>query len=290
MIIVETGNKFVTVESIVVQCGTELDKVIDLWCDDKLPLYVHFEGCLCQLSCTIHNVDDSALKTNDDYIYTGISTPNSLMDNIEQYGGFIEDRKNEIINELDSYQKNKSNLTNVRQFRRKKGAEICYIPIGDDQLYYDGYAYGYWQVKPGATTKFVKSDYKVFNANPFFSDDDNSSFLKVIGHDENDFLTFKEVIEVSINNLYMNVDDIEKLACILTVSPSLEKVESGSRYSKIEHLALYILLNEYCLDNEGNVNFTTMADILTSLNKNKYGGKYKFNSETVRRWLKNVSI
>lgn len=105
MIIVETGNKFVTVESIVVQCGTELDKVIDLWCDDKLPLYVHFEGCLCQLSCTIHNVDDSALKTNDDYIYTGISTPNSLMDNIEQYGGFIEDRKNEIINELDSYQK-----------------------------------------------------------------------------------------------------------------------------------------------------------------------------------------
>ena len=51
--------------------------------------------------------------------------------------------------------KNKSNLTNVRQFRRKKGAEICYIPIGDDQLYYDGYAYGYWQVKP-ATTKFVK--------------------------------------------------------------------------------------------------------------------------------------
>lgn len=34
----ETGNKFVTVESIVVQCGTELDKVIDLWCDDKLPL------------------------------------------------------------------------------------------------------------------------------------------------------------------------------------------------------------------------------------------------------------
>ncbi len=38
MIIVETGNKFITVENIVVQCGTELDKVIDLWCDDKLPL------------------------------------------------------------------------------------------------------------------------------------------------------------------------------------------------------------------------------------------------------------
>lgn len=63
--------------------------------------------------------------------------------------------------------KNKSNLTNVRLFRRKKGAEICYIPIGDDQLYYDGYAYGYWQVKPGCIHKVCKSDYKVFNANPF---------------------------------------------------------------------------------------------------------------------------
>lgn len=90
MIIVETGNKFVTVESIVVQCGTELDKVIDLWCDDKLPLYVHFEGCLCQLSCTIHNVDDSALKTNDDYIYTGISTPNSLMDKLSNTEGLLK--------------------------------------------------------------------------------------------------------------------------------------------------------------------------------------------------------
>jgi hypothetical protein len=53
-------------------------------------------------------------------------------------------------------------------------------------------------------------------------------------------------------------------------------------------LALYILLNEYCLENDGSVNFTTMAGVLTSLNKNKYGGEYEFKPETIRRWLKNI--
>jgi len=181
-------------------------------------------------------------------------------------------------------------LTKVRQFRRKKGAEISYIPIGDDRLYYDGYAYGYWQVKPGVTTQFIKGNYRIFNENPFLSDDDASAFLKIIGHNDRDFLIFKEVMEINKHELYMNIDDIERLECILSSSPNIEESKSESRYSKVEHLALYILLNEYCLDNDGNVNFTTMANILTSLNEKKYGGKFIFKSETIRRWLKNVVI
>ncbi|MEG5999023.1 hypothetical protein [Enterobacter ludwigii] len=284
----ENKSQFLTVETICIKYSIKLENIIELWCDNNIPLYIHLEGNPCQLSCSIRKDDESHLKEVLNDIPTEIGSPNSSLDNIEQHKYFIEDRKVEIINEVDLYQKDKSPLTKIRQFRMKKGAGIFYIPIGDDQFYYDGYAYGYWRIKPGPTTRFIKGDYKISNSNPLLSDDDVSALLKVIGHDEGDFLIFKEAIEVNKRELCMNVDDIENLEFALTGSSKIEKKESENRYSKVEHLALCILLNEYCLENDGSVNFTTMAGVLTSLNKNKYGGEYEFKPETIRRWLKNI--
>lgn len=286
----ENKSQFLTVETICIKYSIKLENIMELWCDNNIPLYIHLEGNSCQLSCSIRTDGESHLKEELNDISTEIGSPNGSLDNIEQHKYFIEDRKVEIINEVDLYQKDKSPLTKVRQFRMKKGVGIFYIPIGDDQFYYDGYAYGYWRIKPGPTTRFIKGDYKISNSNPLLSDDDVSALLKVIGHDEGDFLIFKEAIEVNKHELCMNVDDIEKLECVLTDSSKVEKNENEKRYSKVEHLALYILLNEYCLENNGNVNFTTMAEVLTTLNKTKYGGKYAFKPETIRRWLKNVPI
>ncbi len=116
----ENKSQFLTVETICIKYSIKLENIIELWCDNNIPLYIHLEGNPCQLSCSIRKDDESHLKEVLNDIPTEIGSPNSSLDNIEQHKYFIEDRKVEIINEVDLYQKDKSPLTKIRQFRMKK--------------------------------------------------------------------------------------------------------------------------------------------------------------------------
>lgn len=284
----ERNTKFHSIADVVAKWNVNENSIIDLWLDNDIPLYISLQGVHCTLSCSVNQNNESILKDiegNFDELFDGLSVHSSLA-LTECYICDGENREKEVIAGNDIYQGCLHSQTKTRQFRYEKGSEIKNISIGGGQLYYDGFAYGYWQVKSGLTTRFVKERYLVTNTNPFFANKDISSAITVIGKDDFDYLIFKDDFYLSNADFFVSSKDIEKLNSTLNeLTPLKEELrEQKSRISNPSRRALYILLNEYCVDNEGNLSPTTVVNILSALAR-KYNINDEFNDTTIGDWL-----
>lgn len=284
----EHSTQFYQLNEVINKYKLHLSDVINFWIGHEIPLYIKMEGVSCKLSCIIR--DDNNLFLKDEkrsiYRYRDFLFGENPLDSINLKNLIIENSKLDVIHGNDIYQSELSCQFTERQFRHERGSEVSYIKIGREQLFYNGFAYGYWRVKAGPSTRFVTGKYKIANTNPLMSDCDSSAFLNVYGMDEFDCLIFNNEVEIDGLELYISSSDIEmiKAGCSSDISVNLEKVIKP-RTSKQERRALYILLHEICKKKNLQSNASSMANILTVIANNDYGKDWEFDEETIRNWL-----
>lgn len=284
----EHSRQYHPLNEIVNKYNLELNYVINAWINHDIPLYIRMEGLPCKLSCVIR--EDNDLFFNDErsdaYVSRDFLFGEKSLDSIEPNKLIVEKYNLDIIQGNDIYQSELSCQFTERQFHLERGTEISYMSFGSERLCYSGFAHGYWQVKPGASTRFVTGKYKIANTNPLISDSDSSCVLKVYGIDDLDYLIFNGEIEVDRAELYISSDGIKNITDGYFVDLNIDSKKTIiPRVSKQERRALYILLHEICKKKNLQTNATSMANILTALANNDYGKNWEFNEETIRNWL-----
>lgn len=174
----------------------------------------------------------------------------------------------------------------IRQFYPEKDAEIeARLLEGDLGLCrytYNGHAHGYWRIKATPVTRFAEGHYVLADMDTVRENNNIAGAIAMYGKSDWDYSIFQ-------NNVYWNKSemffDAKTLLPQNEKSMPTEKKEKQTRISRPERIALYVMLNEYYRDKNGQVNFSKMTEMLTT-DARQYGFSQPFSDDTITEWIK----
>ena len=232
------------------------DSLINDWLDHKFPLYIKLDALPCRIVRYIGG---------DDFL--------------------LEHWKRKIKTGVDYYQYEEAPDFKIRQFYPERDAEIDAQFLEGDlglcRYTYNGHAHGYWRVKATPVTRFAEDHYMLADMDTVREYNNISGAIAVYGKDDWDYLIFSNKVYRDKSELFF---DANALLPQGEESMPDEKKEKRTRISRPERIALYVMLKEHYCDNNGQVNFSKMAEILTATAR-KYNFSNPFSDDTIAEWI-----
>lgn len=233
--------------------NVSLEDIISIWLDDKISLYVNLRSEYCRIiryaNKKEHRYDTFDIRAGGDF-----------------------------------YQNENSPQFAVRTFIPCDQSEINEYPVFSGSSFfkyaYDGYASGFWKIKPTKMTHLVRDNYNLRNANDVWGSIPGE--VIVYGRDDNDHLIFNKDDLISHSDLQIDSASYKKLLK-LTAPQSNEFVAMEKSY--IQNVIVILLINKYCKSNNDKLLFLTASDILNFYREKHCKEIKKISRSSISRWF-----
>lgn len=260
------------------------DLFIKAWIDSEISLYIKLDGFPCRICRHISPI------------------------NSEQEKRSWEDK---IANGKDVYQDKCSLGFNVRRFypdlNKHLGFRVSWYPIVENifdivggggrvnqpidyDANYNGYAYGYWLVKPRDGC-FSNKEYTLSDVSGILSSGKSrTSSIIIFDYATSDYLLISQDVSISSPDLFVKYEDIKMVTSVESIKQRIHNSSSGNNHEKktdsinyypaLKHrVALYIVIHEWW----GRGSSTGMAYKVAGYLKDKYDEHTSM--ETIARWI-----
>lgn len=253
---------------------TDPEFIIDEWLQQRIPLYIKLDSLSCGIVRYI-SADSFLLKYEMEKIKNG----------------------------MDYYQHELMPEFKVRQFHPIKNAKIDAKVINNElglsRFSYNGYAYGYWRVKPTKTTHFSRGKFILPDLNLMLSGKDILESITIHGRNDSDYLILLNnglrvkvelyiesgFLEVLKNNLLVDNGDTSSKFRLENDLCDVKEKEGQTSVVEAYKVALYIFIHEWLqAEKYGKL----IINKLVSRFKDEY--KLNISHATIKRWADKSKI
>lgn len=230
-----------------------LKDIISTWMDDKISLYVNLRSEYCRIiryaNKKEHRYDTFDIRAGGDF-----------------------------------YQHEDSSQFAVRTFIPCDTSGINEYPVFSGSSFfkyvYNGYASGFWKLKPTKMTHLVRDNYNLRNANEVWGNTPGE--VTVYGRDDKDYLIFNKDVFIAHADLQIDGESYQKL--LKSLAPeSREFIKAEKIY--IQNFMTAILIYKHCRKNDKKLKAMTATGILNSLRESYCKEIEEVKRSTVDRWF-----
>ncbi|HDL7056894.1 TPA: hypothetical protein PXM42_001551 [Yersinia enterocolitica] len=251
--VVDIPDGFTSVDFFVKKFTVKLDDIISAWLDNKISLYVNLRSEYCQIiryaNKKEHRYDTFDIRAGGDF-----------------------------------YQHGSSSQFAVRTFIPCDQSEINEYPVFSGSSFfkyvYNGYASGFWRLKPTKTTHLTRDNYNLRNANEVWGNTPGE--VTVYGRDDKDYLIFNKDVFIAHTDLQIDGESYQKLLKSLAPESS-EFIKAEKSY--IQNFITAMLIYKYCRKNDKKLKAMTATGILNSLRESYCKEIEEVKRSTVDRWF-----
>lgn len=244
---------FTSVDFFVEKFPVKLDHIISAWLDNKISLYVNLRLEYCRIiryaNKKEHRYDTFDIRAGGDF-----------------------------------YQHGSSSQFAVRTFIPCDQSEINEYPVFSGSSFfkyvYNGYASGFWRLKPTKTTHLTKDNYNLRNADEVWGNTPGE--VIVYGRDDKDYLIFNKDVFIAYTDLQIDGESYQKLLKSLAPESS-EFIKAEKSY--IQNFITAMLIYKHCRKNDKKLKAMTATSILNSLRESYCKEIEEVKRSTVDRWF-----
>lgn len=246
-------DAFYRVDEFSKKFNVELEDIISIWLDDKISLYVNLRSEYCRI---VRYANEKELRYDTFNISIG----------------------------RDFYQSKHNQQSAIRAFIPCDQSEIKEYPNFSGRSFfkyvYNGYASGFWRLKPTKTTHLARGNYNLKNANEVWVNTPGE--VTVYGHDNKDHLIFNKDFFVSHADLQIDGENYHKL--LKSLAPESSELIRAEK-SHIQNFITAILIYKYCRKNNNKLKAMPATEILNSLRNSCCKEIEEVKRSTVDRWF-----
>ncbi|WP_410759667.1 hypothetical protein [Citrobacter youngae] len=233
--------------------NVRLEDVISTWLDNNISLYVNLRSEYCRIiryaNKKEHRYDTFNIRAGGDF-----------------------------------YQHESSSQFALRTFIPCDQSEINEYPIFSGSSFfkyvYNGYASGFWKLKPTKTTHLTRDNYNLRNANEVWGNIPGD--VTVYGRDDKDYLIFNKDVFIAHTDLQIDGKSYQKLLkSLASESNEFKKAEK----SYIQNFITAIFIYKHCRKHDNKLKAMTATGILNSLRKSYCEEIEEVKRSTVDRWF-----
>ncbi|MDR9948490.1 hypothetical protein MX989_20765 [Enterobacter sichuanensis] len=246
-------DTFYRVDELSKKFNVSLEDIRSAWLDDKINLYVNLRSEYCRIvryaNKKEHRYDTFDIRAGGDF-----------------------------------YQHESSSQFSVKTFIPCDQSEINEYPVFSGSSFfkyvYDGYASGFWKLKPTKMAHLVRDNYNLRNANEVWGS--IPSEVIVYGRDDKDNLTFNKDIFIPHADLQIDGDSYQKL--LKSLAPESNEFKKAEK-SYIQNFITAIFIYKHCRKNDNKLKAMTATGILNSLRESYCKEIEEVKRSTVDRWF-----
>ncbi|AJJ10459.1 hypothetical protein CH64_2099 [Yersinia rohdei] len=250
---VDVPDTFDRVDEFSKKFNVKIEDIISTWLDDKISLYVNLRSEHCRI---VRYANEKELRYDTFNISIG----------------------------RDFYQRKNSQQSAIRAFISCDQSEIKEYPNFSGRSFfkyvYNGYASGFWRLKPTKTTHLARDNYNLRNANDVWGNTPGE--VTVYGHDDKDYLIFNKDVFIAHSDLQIDGESYQKILQSLAPESS-EFIKAEKSY--IQNFITAILIYKHCRKNNNKLKAMPATEILNSLRNSCCKEIEEVKRSTVDRWF-----